>query len=154
MGYLIDPAQALALLKESEKHGGHPCTKHIGLSNDQLMSRLHSGEGIRDGSIVYVSTFTTEKDAARAASQALKNVDGGILQSLKEQKKASFTDVRVDEAFKVRFALGGGVKEHYCNHVTLVLFAPPESKNNKFYIKTFYPRPPNELRVNPRQGNT
>jgi hypothetical protein len=153
MGYTITPAKALFLMRESENHGGHPCTRHIGLSNDQLMQRLRAGDGARDGGIQYISTFTYERDAARAASQAFKNTDK-LISTLNRTGKAEFPDLRVDEAFKVRFALGGGVREYYVNHVTLVVFRTAEQTGDLFYVKTFYPRPPNELREAPLLGNT
>jgi hypothetical protein len=155
VGYIIDPFEAFRLMQESEKHGGHPCTKHIGLSNDQLMRRLWSGEGAADGGIAYISTFTTVRDAARAASQTLKNVPGSVVRALERGgNRAPFPDIRTDEAFKVRFALGGGVREYYANHMTLVVFRLPDQKSPDFFVKTFYPRPPNELRVEPKIGNT
>lgn len=153
MGHTITPVRALALMKESEKHGGHPCTRHIGLSNDQLMQRLFAGDGARDGGIQYVSTFTTEGEAARAASQTFKNADK-VISTLNRNGSASFSDIRTDEAFKARFALGGGVREFYCNHMTLVLFRLDGQAGDQFYVKTFYPRPPNSLRLNPIRGNT
>ena len=38
--------------------------------------------------------------------------------------------------------------------MTLVVFAKPNDPRNVFYVKTFYPRPPNELRVVDKPGNT
>jgi hypothetical protein len=148
MGYLIDPAQALALMRESEKHGGHPCTRHIGISNEQLMQRLYNGEGGKNGAIQYLSTFTNESDAAKAASQTFKNISKNILAELDNRRDstASFDNIRIDQAFKVRFALGSGVRLYYCNHMSIVLFKKPGQNSNIFYVKTFYPRPPNELR--------
>jgi hypothetical protein len=154
MGYIINPGEAFRLLQESEKYGGHPCTKHIGLSNNKLMERLQSGEGARNGGIQYISTFTYVRDAAKAASQTFKNLPGSIHIALqKGGNKASFPPIRTDEAFKVRFALGGGVREYYVNHMKLVVFRHPDQRETTFFVKTFYPLPPNELLEKPMPGN-
>jgi len=150
VGYIINPYQALALLKESEMHGGHPCTRHINLSNDQLMSRLYGGEGARNGGIVYLSTFNSDRDAAKAASQAFKNITGGIEGGINRD----LPEIRIDEMLNVRFAFGSGVRTLPANHVKLVLFANEEQrKKGLFYIKTFYPCPPNSLRLTSLEGN-
>ena len=152
MGLIITPGRALALLKESENHGGHPCSKHIGLSNDQLMQRMYDGEGARDGGIQYISTFHTQNDAAIAASQAFKNMPVSVAEALRDRQRTRL--IRLDETFNVRFALGGGAKWLPSNHVTLILFANEEQrKNGLFYVKTFYPMPPNMLLVDPLPGN-
>ncbi|MCJ2036129.1 RNase A-like domain-containing protein [Methylobacterium sp. J-068] len=152
MGYTITPIRALALMQASEQFGGHPCTRHIGLSNEQLMQRLYAGDGARDGGIQYVSTFTHASDAAKAASQTFKNADK-VISRLNSERRPGFSPIRVDEVFKVRFALGGGVREFYANHMTLVLFRLDGQSGEQFYVKTFYPLPPNELREVPLPGN-
>jgi hypothetical protein len=148
----MTPVRALALLEESERHGGHPCSRHIGLSNDDLMRRLYNGEGAQDGGIQYISTFQTRMDAARAASQAFKNMPVSIAEALRSSERTR--QIRIDETINVRFALGGGAKWLPANHVALILFANEEQKKQGlFYIKTFYPLPPNMLRITPLEGN-
>ena len=152
MGLIITPVGALALLEESEKHGGHPCSRHTGLSNDQLMQRLYNGEGARDGGIQYISTFHTRMDAAIAASQAFKNMPVSVAQAVRSSERTR--QIRLDETFNVRFALGGGAKWLPSNHVALILFANEEQrKRGLFYVKTFYPLPPNMLLIDPLPGN-
>ena len=151
VGYIINPYQALTLLKESEQHGGHPCTRHINLSNEQLMARLYAGEGAPNGGIVYLSTFNSERDAAKAASQAFKNITGGIEGAINNR---NMPELQIDETISVRFAFGSGVRTLPANRVKLVLFANDEQKKKGlFYVKTFYPCPPNSLRLTPVQGN-
>jgi hypothetical protein len=153
MGYTISPWRAFELMKASEKHGGHPCTRHIGLSNAELMKRLY--EDGRNGEITYISTFSTAKDAAQAAHETFKNLDSQKFSAFfrGSKTKEEFPDVRVDRAFKARFAFGSGPRELSCNHVTLVLFRPGGIDGTLFFVKTFYPRPPNELRLEPLRGN-
>ena len=152
MGLIITPLRALALLEESELHGGHPCTRHIGLSNDGLMQRLYNGEGAQNGGIAYISTFQTRMDAARAASQAFKNMPVGIAEALRSSERTR--QIRIDEIINVRFAMGGGARWFPCNHVALILFAnAQQKKDGLFYVKTFYPLPPNMLRVTSLPGN-
>jgi hypothetical protein len=152
MGLIITPLRALALLEESERHGGHPSSRHIGLSNDALMQRLYAGEGAQNGGIAYISTFQTRMDAARAASQAFKNMPVSIAEAIRSSEKTR--QIRIDEEINVRFAMGGGAKWFPSNHVALILFANEEQrKQGLFYVKTFYPLPPNMLRVTPLAGN-
>ncbi|MBR0850136.1 hypothetical protein JQ543_20470 [Bradyrhizobium diazoefficiens] len=151
VSYIINPYQALMLLKESEQHGGHPCTKHINLSNDQLMARLYQGDGARNGGIVYLSTFNSERDASKAASQAFKNLPAGVTGVI---NRKNMPEIRIDETINVRFAFGSGVRTLPANHVKLILFANEEQKKHGlFYIKTFYPCPPNSLRETSLEGN-
>jgi Bacterial CdiA-CT RNAse A domain len=101
MGSIVTPVEAFRLMQESEKHGGHPCTKHIGLSNEQLMRRLAAGEGAMNNGIQYISTFTNVSDAGRAAQQTLKNIPGGIYDALDTGgNKAGFTDIKTDKIFQ------------------------------------------------------
>ena len=151
VSYIINPYQALALLRESEQHGGHPCTKHINLSNDRLMARLYGGEGARNGGIQYLSTFNSERDASKAASQAFKNLPAGVTGVI---NRKDLPEIRIDETINVRFAFGSGVRTLPANHVKLILFANEErKKSGLFYVKTFYPCPPNSLRLASLEGN-
>ena len=155
MGYIIHPTAALHLLQNSEKLGGHPCTRHIRLSNEKLMQSLYQGDGARNGGIQYVSTFNSDSDAAKAASQAFKNIEGSLYHAISKNKngQVSFEDIQIDQVFKVRFAMGSGVHQFYCNHVSLVVVGSNSVPESKFFVKTFYPRPPNELRLASKKGN-
>ena len=92
MGYIATPAEAFRLMQELEKHGGHPCTKHIGLSNEQLMRRLAAGEGaIEQRYPVYPDIHELKRRSEGSATDAQKHTRG-IYHALDvDGKKAGFT---------------------------------------------------------------
>ena len=151
MGLIVTAGQAMDLLVLSEQHGGHPCVKHISISNSGLMERLLHGEGGSPGGVIYISAFLTLKDAGEACRQVLKNLGKGVVKRVSEGESAQrdFTDVRTDRLFRARFAFGGaGVRTYDTDRMTLVIRHKPLFPHG-IMIVTFFPRPPNELRLDP-----
>lgn len=151
MGLIITAQQAIDLLVLSEQHGGHPCIKHVGISNAGLMERLLHGEGASPGGVAYISAFLTLADAGEACRQTLKNLGKGVVKRVAEGEAAQrdFIDIRTDRLFRARFAFGGaGVKTYDTDRMTLVIRHKPNFPRG-FIVVTFFPRPPNELRLEP-----